>query len=82
MAVIPPSMGIGINTSLALTTYCVPLRLHRQSDIGRGLGGGNVLEHKARLFKISLPRMAERSLQMFGLESIRAYSLAQNAQIF
>jgi hypothetical protein len=33
----PPYLG---NTSLAATKYCVPLRLHRQGDIGMTLSGG------------------------------------------
>jgi hypothetical protein len=39
----PPYVG---KTNLADTKYCVPLRLHRQSDVGMRDGGGGRRFHR------------------------------------
>jgi hypothetical protein len=52
-----PYLGI---TNLAATVYAVRLRLHRQSNIGRGLGGGRhgfhgYFVHKIVIFTAKTP---------------------------
>ena len=52
----PPYLG---KTNLADTKYCVPLRLHRQSDIRMADGGGSrhIMQITFLLFSVaSLPR--------------------------